>query len=158
MSLETILFEMVRTYIKFLSFGSWPSRLNILKPMLTKKFILFLRSNLIKTYDAHAQALFNNFKILNFEQHKKYNLGTLQWQIEHKSLPTALQKLFTSQKCSTRIITLSGKFHPLTRTSYKRSFVTSTGTLLWKELPANIKSTKNVKLFQKSFKKYILSP
>ena len=111
-----------------------------------------------QNYDAHAQPLFNNFKILNFEQHKKYNLGTLQWQIEHKSLPTALQKLFTSQKCSTRIITLSEKFHPLTRTSYKRSFVTSTGTLLWKELPANIKSTKNVKLFQKSFKKYILSP
>ena len=49
-SLETILFEMVRTYIKSLVFWKLAIVVNILKPLLAKRFILFLRSNLIKTY------------------------------------------------------------------------------------------------------------
>ena len=34
-------------------------------------------------YDTHSQPLFDNFKILSFIHLKQYNLGKLQFQIEH---------------------------------------------------------------------------
>ena len=49
-SLETILFEMVWTYIKTLVFWNLDSTANIMKPLLAKRFVLFLRWNLIKSY------------------------------------------------------------------------------------------------------------
>ena len=48
-SLETILFEMVWTYIKTLVFWNLDSAANM-KPLLAKRFVLFLRWNLIKSY------------------------------------------------------------------------------------------------------------
>ena len=108
-------------------------------------------------YDTHSQPLFDNFKILSFIHLKQYNLGKLQFQIEHNLLPDAIQNLFSSKTISKRKITLSQKFDPLSRTTYKKHFISSTGTLLWKNIPTKIKSSKSLKVFMKTFKQHLIS-
>ena len=75
-SLETILFEMVWTYIKTLVFWNLDSAANM-KPLLAKRFVLFLRWNLIKSYvwvyvDLFVQPIAEQFTIFRTKFTNEY--------------------------------------------------------------------------------------
>ena len=66
------------------------------------------------------------------------------WDVHHKGLPQSLMKIlnFNKEPKSSRNITHSNKYIPVCRTKYKINFISTSGTLLWNNIPDNIKELK----------------
>ena len=75
------------------------------------------------------------------------------WDVNNTGLPKCLMQILNFNKKSSRKITHSKKYIPLCRTKYKISFITTSGTILWNNIPDNIKELKSKTQFTKSFKK-----
>ena len=72
------------------------------------------------------------------------------WDVHHKGLPQCLMKILIFE--SSRNITHSNKYIPVCRTKYKINFITTSGTVLWKHIPDNIKDLKPKIQFTKTLK------
>ena len=81
-------------------------------------------------------------------------LGKFIWDVHHKGIPQCLMKIlnFDKESMSSRNITNSNKYIPVCRIKYKINFITTSGTLLWKNIPDNIKVLKSKKKLQKHSK------
>ena len=102
-------------------------------------------------FDAHAESLFKSLNILNLSNTIDLNLGKFMWEVNTKALPKSLLKVleFDQEKKPNRNITHSFKYIPICRRKYKLSFTTTSGTILWMELPEKIKELKSKRLFTK---------
>ena len=79
------------------------------------------------------------------------------WDVHHKGLPQCLMKILNVDKesKSSRNITHSNKYIPICRTKYKINSITTSGTVLWKNILDNIKDLKSKIQFTKTFKKHL---
>ena len=96
-------------------------------------------------YNAHAEPLDKSLNILNLRNTMDLNLGKFMWDVNNKGLPKCLSQIlnFDEGSKSSRNITHSKKYIPLCRTKYKISFSTTSGTILWNNIPENIKELKS---------------
>ena len=85
------------------------------------------------------------------------NLGKFMWDVNNEGLPQCLSQILNFDKGSKSSRTHSKKYIPLCRTKYKISFLTTSGTILWNNIPENIKELKSKKQFTKSFRKHPLN-
>ena len=71
------------------------------------------------------------------------------WEIENNKLPSCLAESlkFKPKSKSSRIIKNTDKYVPIHRTKSKSQFITTTGFLLWREIPHELKATKSKKTF-----------
>ena len=99
------------------------------------------------------------FKKLNFENTVKLHIAKVMWEIENNNLPSCLTESLklTPKSNSSRIIKNTDKYVPIHRTKYKSHFITTTGLLLWREIPYELKAKKSKKLFTSKLHKYLIA-
>ena len=112
-----------------------------------------------KPFDTHAEPLFKTLNLLNLTNTIDLNLGKFMWDVNTKALPQSLLKVlnFNKETNSSRNITHSIKYIPICRTKYKASFITTSGTLLWINLPTKIKELKAKCQFTTTLRDYIVN-
>ena len=110
-------------------------------------------------FDAHADPLYKSLNILNLSNTLNLYVGKFMWDVNNTGLPKCLMQIlnFNKESKSSRKITHSKKYIPLCRTKYKISFITISGTILWNNIPDNIKELKLKSQFTKSFKKHLIN-
>ena len=104
------------------------------------------------------QNLSKSLNVLNLSNTMDLNLGKFMWDVHHKGLPQCLMKIlnFDKESKSSRNITHSNKYSTVCRTKYKINFIPTSGTVLWKNMPDNIKDLKYKIKFTKTFKKHLI--
>ena len=107
--------------------------------------------------DSHTKPLFKMLNILDFQNTIDLNLGKFMWDATTKNFPKCLLDTlnFDTITSSNRKVIYTEKYIPLCRTKYKANFITTTGTLLWKCIPKQIKDLKDKNYFSKTDFKYI---
>ena len=102
--------------------------------------------------------LYKELKLLNLSNIINYNLGKFLWDINNKHLPTCILNTGKLNHISTfnRHITLTKNFTPLFRTLYKGNFITTTGPVLWNNIPHKIKSVMSRRQFAIKYHHFLL--
>ena len=109
-------------------------------------------------FDAHAQPLFKDLNLLNLQQTIDLNLGKLMWDIKANNFPKHIINFFNKNEKTKylRKITITNKHVPLCRTKYKLYFVSTTGAILWRDIPSHIKESVTRKLFAKTYWNFLI--
>ena len=109
--------------------------------------------------DEPANPLFKKLNLLNFENTVKLHIAKFMWEIENNNLPSCLTESLklTPKSNSPRIIKNTDKYVPIHRTKYKSHFITTTGFLLWREMPHELKATKSKTLITSKLHKYLIA-
>ena len=110
------------------------------------------------SYTSHAGPLFLKFNCLDIFYIYKYHLGVLMYKFYSRSLPTAIQSMFTLNSTIHNYHTRSSsKLHIFgARTYFFKSTVRHQGPILWNSLNC-LPPARNVSQFKKNLKKYLLT-
>ena len=90
--------------------------------------------------DSYIKPLFKMLYILDFQSTLDLNLGKLMWNAATNNFPKCLLDTLNFDT-----LTSSNRKVIYTVKQYKANFITTTGTLLWKCIPNQIKGLKNKK-------------
>ena len=103
------------------------------------------------SYRSHAGPLFLKFNCLDIFDIYKYHLGVLMYKFYSRSLPTAIQSMFTLNSTIHNYHTRSSsKFHIFgARTYFFKSTVRHQGPILWNSLNC-LPPARNVSQFEKN--------
>ena len=110
----------------------------------------------------HADPIFKDLNILNFDNNVKLTISKLFWKAKNNFVPKCINNILNNKNLtltnSSRPLRHkpSDKFVPLHRTQYKARFISTRGQVLWNELPLLIKETKSLHTFSKKVRKHLL--
>ena len=126
------------------------------KIYIVQKKALRLINN--SSFRSHAGPLFLKFNCLNIFNIYKYHLGVLMYKFKSRSLPKAIQSMFTLNSTMHSYNTRSSsKFHIFgVQTNFFKSIVRHQGPILWNSLNC-LSPARNVFQFKKHLKKYLLT-
>ena len=130
----------------------------ILKPLLISQKKA-LRCIFKKPYNHPTMELYTNNKILSIENLYNLHLCKLMYKYYNNLLPVALNNIFVNNN---NIHGYNTRFHNEPhRFLYKKDIVCRSflvkAPLIWNSLPIEIKTSPNIKLFNKRTKKHLLS-
>ena len=95
-----------------------------------------------------------NLNILPLTEHLKYNKATLIHKIYHNKTPAYLSHLFIK---STNRYGSMNLFPPLPRIDFEKTSLSYSGSVVWNDLPGNLKLNMSTKSFKLNLYKYLLN-
>ena len=158
-TLRSLYFAFVQSNINYcvLNWGcATPTNLKNIKTGLNKA----VRVMRFKDNRYHANNLYKELNILPFEECYKLNLAKLMWKLENEVLPCNIISKYQKQthKYNTRQTLHNNLQLPGVRLNYSKRFTIYNGSSVWiREVPPQLKNEKNLKIFSKKYKKYLLT-
>jgi len=134
--------------------GTHESHIN--KLVIQQKKIIRMITN--SKYNDHTDPLFKGLKLLKLKEIHKLNAAKLMYKVSKYELPEPLIKLYSLNSTlhvhNTRQI--NNPHVRYRRTQLAARQINHFGPKVWHQVPNNLKSIQNIKLFTKHYKKYLL--
>ena len=108
----------------------------------------------------HANILYKELNILPLQDCYNLNLAIFMWKLEHARLPDNITSKYQriSHKYNTRESKKSTIQIPSIRLNHSKRYTIYNGSLLWiNEVPLHLKMEKNIKLFSKKYRNYLIN-
>ena len=106
-----------------------------------------------KTMYDHTESLFQNHKILPFDQLVVFRKATLMWKVARGHAPKVISQLFTrNQHTSHRFVI------PHVRNDKSKLYFETSCIMAWNSVPDSLKSTFTYNNFTQKFKKHLFDP
>ncbi len=156
-NLKTLYLTLIQPHLNYgISFWGGTHESHINKLVTQQKKIIRMITN--SKYNDHTDPLFEGLKLLKLKEIHKLNAAKLMYKVCKCDLPEPLIKLYglnaTLHTHNTRQI-----YNPhvrYRRTQLAARQINHLGPKVWQQLPNNLKTIKNIKLFTKHYKKYLL--
>ena len=107
-------------------------------------------------YREHTNILFINSGCLKFKDLVKFKTAQTMYKAKNHLLPSNIQNLFKNRECKYNLRNQNSLEKPHVRTNLKSMGITFGGVTLWSSLDAEIRESRTIVLFKKSFKYIIL--
>ena len=112
-------------------------------------------------FDFPSKSLFKELGWLTIYNRIKYHKGVLMFKCVNDMAPSYLCEMFTSTSesiaYSLRSTASNGLFVPRPNTNFMKSTFQYSGTVLWNNIPATVKSVNNIEMFKKKYFDYLIS-
>ena len=106
-----------------------------------------------KTMYDHTESLFQNHKILPFDQLVVFRKATLMWKVSHGHAPKVISQLFTRNQQITHRFVI-----PHVRNDKSKLYFETSCIMAWNSVPDSLKSTFTYNKFIQKFKNYLFDP
>ena len=147
--LRSLFFSFVQPYIDYGLINWCSAPKTNLKPVI-HSLDKAIRIIFFKRKDYNVLPLYNNIKILNFENYVKYVTAIFIWKVinglAHVNFSHEF-KLKSYHRGNSLTLHL-----PLVNTEYKKRFITFSGILVWNNLPMELRNLNMLHIFKKELK------
>ena len=156
-NLKTLYQTLIQPHLNYgISFWGGTHESHINKLVIQQKKIIRMITN--SKYNDHTDPLFKRLKLLKVKDIHKLNAAKLMYKVSKCDLPDPLINLYglnlTLHNHNTR--QLNNPHVRYRRTQLAARQINHIGPQIWQQLPNNLKTKPNIKLFTKHCKKYLL--
>ena len=154
--LKNIYYALLYPYITYgiINWGcAYKSNLDPVEKAMKKIVRIMTHSDM----QEHSLPLFKKLDLMNFSQLLLFERLKITWKAHNSVLPISLCKIFPnaySDNNNSRRRNFSQNYNPICKTSYKSRFITSVGSIAWRDLPKSLKEINHLPLFIGKIKKY----